>query len=146
MSTPQQRRENRRKTRPGFPVTQPFTTREELTLYFAGERLTCLLCGKQYKDVGKHVQKIHNMTPDDYRGGYGIPWRQGLVCADTSQAYQAMRLQRDAAMGEQAVLANAQKARTIMYQTGAHKHHRPKCAVVIAELIERVKGFRYKAA
>jgi hypothetical protein len=84
----------RRKVLPGYPVNAPFQSILEVREYLAGDRVTCLLCGKNYKDISKHIVKIHNITPDEYRKKYNIPWTYGIVCRETSLAYKDCMIKR----------------------------------------------------
>jgi hypothetical protein len=74
----------RRRIEPGFPITTPFNTVEEMREYFSGDRILCLLCGKAYRVIGIHLLKIHNITPDEYRERYRIPWGYGLCSEEAS--------------------------------------------------------------
>ena len=78
----------RRRKKPGYPWNGKFTTNEDLEAYFSGDRIICLECGRYFRKLGgQHLERLHNMSPDDYRAKYGIPWRQGLVSAGSSAAY-----------------------------------------------------------
>ncbi len=80
------RRASRRLVLPGFPILPRKFSREEINNYFSGDKLQCLLCGKIYKDIGKHL-RIHDLNIDDYKELYGLPWRKGLVCQETHNCY-----------------------------------------------------------
>lgn len=88
------RRAHRHEALPGFPVIQPFSTVEEIDAYLAGDRIQCLLCGKAFKDVGKHVAGLHGITTDEYRRKFGIPWTRALCCSDTSSKYSEVMSSR----------------------------------------------------
>lgn len=81
------RREARREILPGFPITEQITTVEELREYRERDRIVCLLCGKLYKDVGKHIGPIHGVTVEEYHRMYGLPWHRGLTCDETHEKY-----------------------------------------------------------
>lgn len=83
MDKAQHKRERRRKVVPGYPKATVFATEAELDAYFAPERLTCLECGKTYRELGVHLLKIHGTTAEDYKSAHGIPWRRGLTGCDT---------------------------------------------------------------
>jgi hypothetical protein len=56
----------------------------------------CLLCGKKYKDLGKHL-RVHDVTPDEYRERYRIPWTYALCTLEVSDNYSdAVRVRMDA--------------------------------------------------
>lgn len=69
----------RRNTRPGYPIEKKFTTKEEITEYLSQEKITCLLCGRNYKALGNHIQ-IHNFSVEQYKLKYGLPFQKGLTC------------------------------------------------------------------
>jgi hypothetical protein len=77
----------RRKVLKGFPIETPFESIIDVRKYMSGDTIICLLCGKNYKKLANHIEKIHGMTPDEYHKKYNIPWTYGLVCKATNQAY-----------------------------------------------------------
>ncbi|MBI4030178.1 MAG: MucR family transcriptional regulator [Proteobacteria bacterium] len=56
-----------------------FSTKEEVNAYFDEEKLLCLYCGNRYEALFKHLQISHDITPDEYRKEFGLPWRIGLA-------------------------------------------------------------------
>lgn len=72
----------RRKIMPGFPVEEPFKTRQEVDNYLNVDRLICLLCGKTYKSLCAHLA-VHGTNADDYKEKYGLPLGCGLSCEST---------------------------------------------------------------
>lgn len=78
----------RRKVLPGFPKNDPFESIGEVREYFSGDKVVCLLCGKEYKRIGFHVEKIHSLTMNDYKQKYKIPWTYGLICDESSERYR----------------------------------------------------------
>lgn len=72
----------RRKAVEGYPLDIIFSTPSELENYFSEEKITCLECGKKYRQLGGHLL-IHNMTAEDYKDKHGIPWGMGLTGSDT---------------------------------------------------------------
>jgi hypothetical protein len=79
---------------PRYPFTGTFTTLEQVDAYFAQDPLPCLICGKAYKALHKHVQAGHHLHPDEYRAMFAIPWRRTLIC-------NSMREHQAAIMNEQ---------------------------------------------
>ena len=75
----------RHKVLPGYPKEFVFQTPEDVYAYLGGDRVTCLRCGKSYKSLAAHINAIHNMSAEDYKGMYGIPWRAGLTSAGTTE-------------------------------------------------------------
>ena len=81
--------DNKRFVLKGFPWSGKFQTLEEIEGYLSGGRMQCLLCGKLYVMIGKHLREIHGVTVDQYKERYGIPWGRGLVCVDTKKVMSA---------------------------------------------------------
>ena len=77
----------RREVLPGYPINAKFKSIQEVDEYLSTFRIVCLLCGKEYKRIGTHLQSIHEMEPDEYREMFGIPYTYGLCCPDTKQAH-----------------------------------------------------------
>ncbi len=61
-------------------------SKAEVDQYFSGDRIQCLICGKTYKRLAIHIY-MHDLTEDDYRELYGLPWRRGLCGIDAFKAY-----------------------------------------------------------
>ncbi len=65
---------------PDYPLKGKFQTKEEVDDYFSGERIQCLLCGKWFKRIGGiHLAYKHDVSGDEYREMYGLPWKRGLT-------------------------------------------------------------------
>jgi len=56
-----------------------FKTVAEIGKYYSGDRIQCLVCGKWFKELGWHLKKKHEMSCDEYKEKYGLPWARGLV-------------------------------------------------------------------
>jgi hypothetical protein len=80
-----QKRAANRKVLEGYPVTRPFGSIDEVREYLSGDRIICLLCGRSLKALAYHLSKLHDMSSDDYRERYGIPWSYGLSCVETRE-------------------------------------------------------------
>jgi DNA-binding NarL/FixJ family response regulator len=63
----------------GFPWNGRFSSFEELKVYFDKDKLTCLLCGREYIGLGNHISVGHEITMDEYKAQFGIPWTYGLA-------------------------------------------------------------------
>jgi|GEM_PF-2038176 len=63
----------------GYPKTKSFATIDEIKAYLDGDKVTCLLCGREYVSLGNHIRFKHEMTIDDYRESFGIPYGYGLA-------------------------------------------------------------------
>lgn len=65
----------------GFPVTEPFKSIEEIKEYLNKPRLTCLLCGGEFKWLsGTHFKRVHDITEREYKDRYNLPYAVGLIC------------------------------------------------------------------
>ena len=84
LSSLEKRYRRRRKVLKGFPWEGKFETKEEVYDYFSGDRIQCLLCGKWFKRLPTHLKAIHEMTSDEYKEMYGLPWKRGLCSKDHS--------------------------------------------------------------
>lgn len=77
-------KEKRRTVELGYPKEFVFSNVEELNNYLNSEKITCLLCGKKFKSLGHHIMGIHQMSVDDYKEKYGIPFTRGLTSESTT--------------------------------------------------------------
>lgn len=68
----------RRKIMPGFPWDGKFETKQEIYKYFSGDKIQCLLCGKWFQRLPFHLKGIHDITSEEYKEMYGLPWKHGL--------------------------------------------------------------------
>jgi len=82
-------KKDRRKVVDGFPWTGKFKTKTEVDKYFSGDRIQCLICGKWYKSLVPSHLRIHNISENDYRERFGLPWRKGLCGCETIDKYRA---------------------------------------------------------
>lgn len=78
----------RRKVVDGYPINEPFKSIKDVEHYLSGDKITCLLCGKQYKALGTHLS-VHCYTPSTYREKYKIPNTFGLVSTETFNKFSA---------------------------------------------------------
>jgi predicted transcriptional regulator len=77
----------RRKVADGYPIQIPFATIKDVRNYLSGDKIICLLCGQSYRRIGTHLISLHQMTPDEYREKYKIPYGYGLICTDSKILY-----------------------------------------------------------
>lgn len=68
----------RRAIETGFPIEKPFETPEDVEKYLSGDRIVCLICGKDYNALHSHL-KVHGHTADSYKEKYRIPSNIGLI-------------------------------------------------------------------
>ena len=64
----------------------PFRTRQEIERYFNSETIECLLCGRRFRRLGQHLAARHDVSVDEYRRRYGLPWSRGLTSAASRNA------------------------------------------------------------
>lgn len=66
-----------------------FETLDEVREYLSAPRIVCLECGKRFGKLHLHLLKKHNVSCDDYREKYGIPYSFGLVGISTLEKLQS---------------------------------------------------------
>ena len=57
---------------------EPFKSREDVSRYLSGSKITCLLCNDEFVGLGNHISMIHDMTAREYKIMFGIPVTLGL--------------------------------------------------------------------
>lgn len=72
----------RRNVLVGYPVIVPFKTIAEVDEYIGQPTIICLLCGKEFNSLNGHLA-IHDITSDEYKEKYNIPWGRGLQSKST---------------------------------------------------------------
>ena len=60
-----------------------FRTLADVDEYLSGDRVECLVCGRSFRNLTKHLQMLHSVDPREYRIQHGIPLSRGLVGATT---------------------------------------------------------------
>jgi hypothetical protein len=69
------------------PTASPaFRTPAEVDRYFSGKTIKCLICGRRFQRLGTHLEAKHDMSVDDYRTRFGLPWSRGLTSAASRSA------------------------------------------------------------
>jgi len=86
----------RRMVKPGFPYPFKFKTKEEVDEYLGGDKIVCLLCGKEMLKLNGHIQRIHNIECDAYREMFGIPWMKSLQSQTTRDRHSTAMLRNRA--------------------------------------------------
>ncbi len=74
---------------------------------FGKEKIYCMICGKGFKTLSRHLKTAHNMTATDYRKQFDIPRSQSLAAKNYSESRRKMAIDRDLAGN----LAKARAAR-----------------------------------
>jgi hypothetical protein len=77
-----------------YPWRGKFRTKAEIDFYLAGNKIQCLLCGKLFILLPKHLEWAHDLTADDYRELYGLPWKRGLCGVGLSKKRSKYMLDR----------------------------------------------------
>ncbi len=78
----------RRQPLAGFPDMRPLPSKEAARDYLAQTHLVCLLCGRSFAVLGKHLRDIHDTSVLAYQDYYRLPRSKGLA---GSIARQRMR-------------------------------------------------------
>ena len=134
-----QRCAGRRQILDGFPVAPHDLSLGEITAYFSGDVIQCLLCGKKYKSLGVHIKSIHELTQDEYKKMYGLFWRRGLTskdCHETISDIVSKRIEENGLPPHRITLEEQRKKHRPM--TSAHREmvltHLPNGAVSVKEI------------
>ena len=62
-----------------------FRSRKQVSEYFAGDKIECLLCHKTFKAIGgQHLKKKHGISAREYKQKFGLPFSRGLDSDATS--------------------------------------------------------------
>lgn len=111
----------RRKVMAGFPILEPFRSKQDVDRYLGQPKIQCLLCGKWYKRLAGHL-RIHEISEDEYRERYRIPWSAGLLGTEAWQKYSASAHRMISRVGENVVNERLSLGRKAM--AAAHPRHR----------------------
>lgn len=83
---------------PGITIKQAFKNKDEVI---------CMICGKGFKALKRHLTVAHEMKAVEYRKKFNIPSKQSLVAKSFSEKWR--QAANDRGQGE--ILAKARKAR-----------------------------------
>lgn len=61
------------------------------------DAITCLVCGRRFKAIKRHLAADHGLTPDEYRARWGLPADYPMVAPDYADARS--RLAKQAGLG-----------------------------------------------
>ena len=78
----------------GFPWDGKFETKEEVYDYFSSDKIQCLLCGKWFQRLSFHLKAIHDITSDEYKEMYGLPWKHRLCGKEFSLRFRKIMNKR----------------------------------------------------
>ncbi len=88
------RYDNARLPLSGFPMPPHKFTYDEIVAYYSQPRVQCLLCGRTFCSMAKHLTFIHNVSVQEYKNMYGLPKKRGLTGTYASAAHQAAAIRR----------------------------------------------------
>lgn len=75
---------------------------------FGKDKIYCMICGKGFKTLSRHLKTSHAMTASEYRKQFDIPRSQSLASKSYSESRRQMAVDRDLAGN----LAKARAAKT----------------------------------
>lgn len=75
---------------------------------FGNKKITCMVCGKSFITLKRHLKTSHEMTAKEYRTKFDIPAGTVLASKEYSASRRQMALDKDLAGG----LAKARAAKT----------------------------------
>ena len=55
----------------------------------APDRLTCLVCGQQFRTLARHIGAAHGLSPVEYRQAFRLPRDYALIAMETSARHSA---------------------------------------------------------
>jgi predicted transcriptional regulator len=64
---------------------------------FGKDKIYCMICGKGFKTLSRHLKTAHNMTATTYRKQFDIPRSQSLASKNYSESRRQMAVERDLA-------------------------------------------------
>ena len=74
---------------------------------FGKDKIFCMICGKGFKTLSRHLKTSHEMTASEYRKQFDIPRSQSLASKNYSESRRKMAVDRGLADN----LAKARAAR-----------------------------------
>jgi predicted transcriptional regulator len=75
---------------------------------FGKDKVYCMICGKGFTTLKRHLTTSHDMKAGEYRKQFGIPSSQPLAAKNYSESRKQMAIDRNLGEG----LAKARAART----------------------------------
>jgi hypothetical protein len=137
LSTAAQRRVKRRSVLPGFPWAGRFATPKEAWLYVSSDRVQCLICGKVYKSLGSHINRIHGLDETLYKQRFGIPYTVGLVSEPTATRHKEAYGKHISSERRLAYVASARATLKQKLDSGNFKW-RPPVSSVISQKVQTI--------
>jgi predicted transcriptional regulator len=84
--------------------TAPAVSRKKA---FGKDKIYCMVCGKGFKTLSRHLKTAHDLKPTEYRKQFDIPRTQSLAARNYSESRRQMAVDRGLADN----LAKARAAR-----------------------------------
>jgi predicted transcriptional regulator len=84
------------------PIEVPAEVQPSLKDAFKENEIVCLLCGKAFAYLGTHLSTKHDMTGDEYRKQFGIPFYQPLIATSQYVKRKKASMEKSHQMREQA--------------------------------------------
>jgi predicted transcriptional regulator len=88
----------------GTEESSPAVSRKKA---FGKDKIHCMICGKGFKTLSRHLKTSHEMSPVEYRKQFDIPRSQSLAAKNYSDKRRQMAIDRG--LGDK--LAKARAAR-----------------------------------
>lgn len=123
---------------PIYPCERPFETTQEVKEYLSGDTIVCLLCGKRYKMLCKHLIYMHNIDVNTYREKYAIPWTYGLSASAVKERIIAAQRARYIS-GESPICHYTDKRILNSYKS----KYRPRCPTVTKLDMDKMASIPY---
>ncbi len=64
---------------------------------FGKDKIYCMICGKGFKTLSRHLKTSHDMTAIEYKKQFDIPRSQSLASKNYSESRRKMAVDRDLA-------------------------------------------------
>lgn len=61
---------------------------------FGKDKIYCMICGKGFKTLSRHLKTSHDMSANDYRQKFDIPRSQSLAAKNYSESRRQMAVDR----------------------------------------------------
>ncbi|WP_020675601.1 MucR family transcriptional regulator [Geopsychrobacter electrodiphilus] len=76
---------------------------------FGKDKIFCMICGKGFKTLSRHLRTAHDTTPKEYRVQFEIPTSQSLASRNYSESRRQMAVDRGLADNLAKARANKKK-------------------------------------
>ena len=78
---------------------------------FGKDKIYCMICGKEFTTLKRHLNSSHDMKPGEYRKQFGIPSSQPLAAKNYSEQRKKMAIDRGLGEGLAAARAKRKSAK-----------------------------------